>query len=694
MKRLSVFLVLLLCPLFLIARDPGPDKLKALAQQCESLMGGSKLEELNALAREALKLTPANDGQHLAAFYFYIGKSTELPAKYDTAIYYLEKSVASSRKLNDIRMVSRPLRALLLAYYAAGADKDRDRVAQELQAIADTTQDIQLRIDNNGTLANYYGAKGLHQKQLDCLLEDLAFYKKKYADGKDRQRLSGYIAEDLLKIAELYYINLDQPERSIGYLNEARPYVLPEDEGSVVFYHKFYADALVLMGKVADALPHYDSVTQMCLKGSGMACNIRFALDLMLANHYLDQSENDKASGYIGRARELAPMYAQDPTSMAQLAFSEAKMHMGNRAYSVALPFLKDAEEKANSVSFDFCANVQGALAQCYAGLGQWQQAYDHAQKKILFQDSIYAEKAKQSLANAEAKYQNKNKQQQIEAQETELAYASRQRLWLIAGLSLAALVALLLVLIYRNKKRAADVLDEKNKKLAQLNDDLEEANRTKAKLFGIISHDLRSPISQVYQFLKLQQLDPGRLTEEQKTRLSNKIQTATGSLLETMEDLLLWSKTQMNAFVPEIQPTVLKPVLDQCLSLLRLNIEAKHITVHDSIPEEVEVSADPYFLQTIFRNLLQNAVKASPEQGNIWISHEMSGGTHMLSITNEGGRFTQQDYEAVQEQKEDNTSLSGLGLRLVAELSQKTGVRVVFVNSKEETTCAQIIFS
>ncbi|MEJ7674260.1 MAG: hypothetical protein WKF59_16595 [Chitinophagaceae bacterium] len=47
------------------------------------------------------------------------------------------------------------------------------------------------------------------------------------------------------------------------------------------------------------------------------------------------------------------------------------------------------------------------------------------------------------------------------------------------------------------------------------LNENLEKANITKAKLFSIISHDLRSPISQVYQFLDLQRTNPDILANE-----------------------------------------------------------------------------------------------------------------------------------------------------------------------------------
>jgi len=224
---------------------------------------------------------------------------------------------------------------------------------------------------------------------------------------------------------------------------------------------------------------------------------------------------------------------------------------------------------------------------------------------------------------------------------------------------------------------------------LALLNNDLEEANQTKAKLFGIISHDLRSPISQVYQFLKLQQMAPDRLNEVQRLELSNKIQSATGSLLETMEDLLLWSKTQMNQFNTDMQPVSVKDVVDECLGLLQLNIEAKNIDVNNELTSDFIVHSDPYFLLTILRNLLQNAIKVSPENGIIRVNFK----ERTLKIENCGGHFSQHQYEQVLTSKEDVNSLSGLGLRLVDELSRKVQAKVTFAAVAAETTIAEITF-
>lgn len=84
-----------------------------------------------------------------------------------------------------------------------------------------------------------------------------------------------------------------------------------------------------------------------------------------------------------------------------------------------------------------------------------------------------------QRIAHAEAKFKNKDKQQQIDLQNTQLFFAKKQRYWLLCGLALAGLIALLLLIIYRNKKKTAYTL-------SKLNNKLNEANKTKAKLSAL----------------------------------------------------------------------------------------------------------------------------------------------------------------------------------------------------------------
>ena len=158
------------------------------------------------------------------------------------------------------------------------------------------------------------------------------------------------------------------------------------------------------------------------------------------------------------------------------------------------------------------------------------------------------------------------------------------------------------------------------------------------------------------------------------------------------MEDLLLWSKTQMNAFDAKLQNTNIYELIEESKKLLQLNSDAKKLHFHIDIPDSLYILTDPNFLQTIIRNLLQNAIKASPDNSLIKIKSAQINNETILSIENTGGVFTQNDYEKTINDNASNQSLNGLGLKLVDELSRKINIKIHF-ESGVNSTIAQIIF-
>jgi signal transduction histidine kinase len=139
------------------------------------------------------------------------------------------------------------------------------------------------------------------------------------------------------------------------------------------------------------------------------------------------------------------------------------------------------------------------------------------------------------------------NKENKAKKLELQQEKATRQVLTDSAFLLLITI--LLVYLSFRNTQNANLLLDKKNRQLDTLNEQLMAGNRTKAKLLGIISHDLRSPVSQLFTFVRLQQNRPGLLTEACKNQYQQELLLSSANLLATMEDLLLWSKSQMDHF-------------------------------------------------------------------------------------------------------------------------------------------------
>jgi signal transduction histidine kinase len=531
------------------------------------------------------------------------------------------------------------------------------------------------------SLSVYYQKKFVFDSAINYRLEAMKLAQN---FSKNDSMFSNIAATNMLKISRLY-LTTGQFEQAIQYSTKAKPYITNSKALLVLFYTekaealRMYAQAGIK--KIEESKIYYDSLTACLAMKYPDAGKKRIAMDLGYCDFFNTRKDTKSALKYIKSADSLA-QYHGDEILRAQVKYMYGTTYFEIKKYKEALPLLLEAEKTANTWSPDLYVELQRNIARCYGALGSYEKGFRFYDKFAPLRDSIYVKAAESSLADADAKFQNKEKQAQIEIKNLQLVQNNIQKKWYLTGLY-ALLAALgLLFWNFQTKQKANRIINEKNVALEKLNTDLIEANQTKAKLFGIISHDLRSPISQVYQFLKLQQLNPNLLSADQKTDLSSKIQAATGILLETMEDLLLWSKTQLSQFNTNIEEVDLKPIVSQCIDLMKLNIAAKNISLQTNISNDNQVVTDPYFLQIIIRNLLQNAIKASPENGEINITFE----NNQISIENAGAIFTQKDYETtlINPQKQEN--LNGLGLKLIDELTKKIGARIMFEEKSGNT--------
>lgn len=663
--------------------------LEAIAKTCDSLMENFNHSRLEKLVDSTIKIIPPSNYKYLYQFYTYKGEACELSDAAGTVcIEIYKKALGYAQKANQLPLALDAM-GQMIGMYSSNDTKqaaERDSIISVVRQISDTAQNDQIKIGVANVLKIYHYNLGDHGKALQYALDVLALQKKLLKNGIATKM---DLANALHFVTEIYEY-MGEQEKQLQYMQELRTYIT-EAPDYLSAYYLTYAKIIFHDKKVGEATLYYDSLTVLAKKYNNSSFwNRRLNADLYFTQGFVKWGEIDNASIYANRANELKKTWAYDYYE-AQINYVNGIVQQAKKNYPLALTFLKTAMPLSYKYHYnDIYMLCIKKISECYAAMGDWQNAYSYSTRLNVAQDSLAAINSEAVFAEAEEKYQNKEKQLQITAKNMQLAAARKQQLWLMAGLALAGLTATLLVIIYRNKKRTADVMDKQNKILGKLNNDLEEANQTKAKLFGIISHDLRSPISQVYQFLKLQQMAPDRLDEAQRLKLSNKIQSATGSLLETMEDLLLWSKTQMNQFNTDIQPVDINLVVSECLQLLQLNSEDKSLKIENNIPPGTIVNSDPYFQQTILRNLLQNAIRVSPQEGLVKIDFS----DKKLTIQNSGAHFSQQQYQQTLVSAEGEKSLSGLGLRVVDELSRKINATVFFAATGNDTTCVQITFA
>lgn len=174
-------------------------------------------------------------------------------------------------------------------------------------------------------------------------------------------------------------------------------------------------------------------------------------------------------------------------------------------------------------------------------------------------------------------------------------------------------------------RKKAEEEINLKNEQLLAL-------NAEKDKFFSIIAHDLRGPLS---AFVAATQI----LTEEVQTMetkdildITMSMKTSATNIFSLLENLLEWSRLKRGGldFVPE--KLNLRKTASECIDVLSESARKKEIDVLVSIPQAMEVRADKHMLETVFRNLISNAIKFTFTGGNVSVAAEDTG-DHSVEI-------------------------------------------------------------
>jgi signal transduction histidine kinase len=155
-------------------------------------------------------------------------------------------------------------------------------------------------------------------------------------------------------------------------------------------------------------------------------------------------------------------------------------------------------------------------------------------------------------------------------------------------------------------------------KKVGERTIALRESNKVKDKLLGIISHDLRTPLNNLSGLLELS--EQKALSAGEVQHFSQTVRQNIKYLTNTIQNLLNWSLTQMERIETRPKQVNLSPLAYQVMDTFRFAADQKAILLRKSVPEDVSVFADFHQLELVLRNLVDNAIKFTPQGGIITI--------------------------------------------------------------------------
>ncbi|MEM9077103.1 MAG: hybrid sensor histidine kinase/response regulator [Bacteroidota bacterium] len=219
-------------------------------------------------------------------------------------------------------------------------------------------------------------------------------------------------------------------------------------------------------------------------------------------------------------------------------------------------------------------------------------------------------------------------------------------------------------------------------KKIEEQAQNLQQSNDLKDRMFSIIGHDLRSPLSAAK--LKMDFILRGIIDPKSESFLDETV----FELLKTMDEalnllqnLLGWAKSESDQIQMIPEKLDVHELVEQTFRLLKLGSEHKKIVLSNNVPEETFAFADNNMIKTVLRNLLSNAIKFTPVEGAININSRLLEESVVLEVQDNGNGISKEDIRKILNPNEHFSKLgtekepgTGLGLVLCQSFVHKNG--------------------
>jgi PAS domain S-box-containing protein len=213
-------------------------------------------------------------------------------------------------------------------------------------------------------------------------------------------------------------------------------------------------------------------------------------------------------------------------------------------------------------------------------------------------------------------------------------------------------------------------------------------------KLFSIIAHDLRGPVSTMIPLVEILLEDQG-MDEIQKRELLEGLKKSTMNTLDLLENLLSWTKYQADSL--DLKPTVfdINAIIREITELYSSAATYKSICLESVTNDIIPVWADEDSVRLVIRNLVSNAIKFTRREGSVHISVSVCKKMVTVAVTDNGIGIPSEKQKTLFSSSTstpgygtENEKGSGLGLILCKEFVEKNGGKIFVESAPERGSC------
>jgi two-component system, sensor histidine kinase and response regulator len=411
------------------------------------------------------------------------------------------------------------------------------------------------------------------------------------------------------------------------------------------------------------------------------------------------------AESYLNRGLEVSKGVEDGELRISLLTqLTDFNLEVGDKTQ--ALTYAQSAYEIAENMESTYMiSNTAGFVSRAYEALGNYKQALEFNKKKLEADGLLNNETNQKIREDLLIQYESEKKelenQRLLEEQRfLDLSIQRKNELLIGAGIILFGLIGIGFLQRKKNVdlantqqelKTALSQLTEKNEEIEQQslmlmesNKALKASNMTRERLLSVVSHDLKTPLNSLKMMLDF--WGKKVFTQEEIEVIIPKISEQTHTVQGLLENLLQWAQTQMEYSKLQFTEVNLRSLAEESVNLAKPEAEGKKLKIVNEIPEDVTVYTDRDRLDFIIRNLISNAMKFTPAEGQIQITYD-SIGKGVIQIADNGVGMSKARLESLFSQGmgpskgTEGEKGSGVGLLLCKEFAESLGATLEAVS-------------
>jgi len=583
--------------------------------------------------------------------YNSLGYIYRLRSTNDSAFYYFKKAKLLSESVNYTL-------GLLDAYIGIGntynqLSKWQEAIVefQKAEEIALAAKNIRIAASANNNMGNISLAHG-------DLQAALKYYQKAADIGPPS------IKEVALVNIGLVHIELNNGAKAKSYLLEAKEMTnASKNWYALAFIYQHLGSLEKADGNLEEALDYYQKAMN-----SYKSIDERQHYSEVLtsvASVYFDQQEYIKALSAYQESLDIQKEI-EHFTGWCNSLHGIARVYlaMGKEVESEAA-LLQAVEIADNHDLLTIKDDIALTLSTLYKSKGQFEKALNYHELYKQLSDSLLNQQKSEQIAEMEAQFENRQKQQEIDLLSAENEIANLNVLQQTNFRNYVIIIAFILAILVAVTYNRVQVKVKANKKLQEL-------DQLKTNFFTNISHEFRTPLTLILNPIEKV------LKSQQDLAIRNDlllVQRNGKRLLELTNQLLDLSKLEAGKLKLMVSEYESSEFFKTCVASFESFADSKNIKFKTKLKDAPKSAYfDQDNLQKILNNLLSNAFKFTPEGGMVELEVKQENTFMQISVRDSGLGISAEEQEKIfdrfhQETESRHQEGSGIGLTLTKEL-------------------------